>query len=475
MKKLLLLFGSAIFTITSISQATIANQSFENWEDIVVHDSLEYWATSTDQYQEQGVLDINNSYQITPGYLSPTAIHLETVLWYDNGIGMNDTIFGFAVNDNADNGNFVGFPYSDTVNYFSCWYKSGIVAGDQGIILIELSKNDIVYSTTTFPIVGNQPAWTLLVVPLVGGAAQAPDSVFIGLVSSEPFTPGVAEPGSWLEIDEMEFTYFGGTVTPAPIPNNSFENWIAETISQPQDWFSFDPIMYNTTGQLYVTESSTAAHLTSSAQIETTFENIMFNIPSLLSNGYFIVGDDSLIGGSPFTAQPAQFTGEFQYSPVFNDTAWVYVDFWNATSGLHVQGVDTMLTSAAWSTFTIDLTFTEAPDSVLVAFFSGDNIGSTLLVDHLQFLGGDVSVDANKMNQSNLILFPNPANSSTTIFYQQADLINVLDLSGKLLTQYSNLIGNKLELNTEEFENGVYIIQLINNGKVETEKLIIQH
>ena len=475
MKKLLLLFGLGFLSLTSFSQATISNQSFEAWEDITVHDSLEFWATSTEQYQEQGVLNINNSYQITPGYLSASAIHLETILWYDNGIGMNDTVLGFAVNNNVDNDNFIGFPYSDTVDYFTCWYKCDIVAGDQGIILIELSNNNVVYSSTTYPIVGNQNTWTLLDIPLLGASTMEPDSVFIGLVSSEPFTAGVAEPGSWLEIDEMSFSFLAGSVIPSPIPNHSFENWITETISQPESWFSFDPIMYNTTGQLYVTESSTASHLTSSVQIETTFENILADIPSLLTNGYFMFGLDSLIGGTPFTAQPAQFTGEFQYSPVFTDTAWVYVDFWNSTSGLHVEGIDTMLTSASWSTFTIDLTFTEAPDSVLVVFYSGDNIGSTLLVDHLQLLGGDVSIDANTVTQTNLIVYPNPTNSSTTILFQHADVINVLDLNGKLLNQYSNLIGNKLDLNTEEFENGVYFIQSINQGKVETKKLIVQH
>jgi len=475
MKKIILLFGAGILNLTAFSQATIANQSFENWENIVVKDSLDYWQTSTQELQEQGIFDISNSYLITPGYSSPSAIHLETILWFDSGTGMNDTLFGYAINENTNNSNFLGFPYTDTVDFFSCWYKCGIVPGDQGLIVIELSKNNVAYSSTTYPIVGNQSSWTLLNIPLLGGSSEEPDSVFIGLVSSEPFTAGVAEPGSWLEIDEMYFDFLAGSVTPSSIPNNSFEDWTTTTINQPQDWTSFDPQTYNTTNTVYVTQSATASHLLSSVQIETTFENILFDIPSIITNGYFDNGGDSLIGGSPFYAQPAQVTGEYQYSPVFNDTAWVYVDFWNSTSGLHVEGIDTMLTSATWSTFSMDITFTEAPDSVLIVFFSGVNIGSTLLIDHLQFVGGDVSVDENQMNKTNLVVYPNPVNSAATILFHQADAINILDLSGKLIAQFSNPVGNKLELNTSEFQNGIYLIQLINNGKVETKKLVVQH
>jgi len=475
MKKTLLLLGAGIISFTSNAQSTISNQSFESWQNIVVKDSLDEWMTSTLQYQMQGIMDVNNAYKITPGYATVSAIHLETVLWYDQGAGMNDTLFGYAIKNAAGGSGFDGFPYSDTVDVFKCWYKCGIVGGDQGIIIIELSNNGIVYSSTTYPIVGSVGTWTQLTIPLINGATEVPDSVFVGFASSDPFNPGVAAPGSWLEVDELSFEFLSGSTVPAAIPNNSFENWTTETISQPQSWYSFDPIMFNTTGQVYVTQSATASHLSSSAQIETTFENIMYNIPSLLTNGFYIIGNDSLMGGSPFNAQPAQFTGDFQYSGIFSDTAWVYVKFWNSGTGFLLEAMDTLLDAASWTTFSIDLTFTEAPDSVLVLFFSGNNIGSTLLVDHLQFVGGDVSTPEFTANAANLVVYPNPSNDQATILFQNADVINVMDLNGKLISQITNFPGNKIDLNTSDWENGIYIIQLINDGKVEAKKLTVQH
>ena len=64
MRKLLLLFGASILSLASFSQATISNQSFEDWENITVKDSLDYWATSTQQYQQMGVIDLNNSFPV---------------------------------------------------------------------------------------------------------------------------------------------------------------------------------------------------------------------------------------------------------------------------------------------------------------------------------------------------------------------------------------------------------------------------
>ena len=452
-------------------QATIPNQSFELWEDIVVLDSLDYWYTSTLQAQQDGQIDAITAYETNNAYLGASALHLETILWYDAGAGMNDTIFGYAVNNTVNGSDFVGFPYSDTVDVFSCWYKCGIQPGDQGLIVVELSKNNVPYSTTTYPITGNVGTWTQLNIPLISGSTEEPDSVFIGFVSSDPFTPGVPKPGSWLEVDALSFNFVAGSVTPGPIPNNSFENWTREMLEQPQYWFSFDPMFYTTLGQEYVSKSTTAMNGSYSMRVESTIENMFYGVPSLVTNGWYDAVLDSIVGGDAFNAQPAQVTGMYQYMSVFSDTAYFIADFWNSTSGIHVIEYDTLLHNTSWTPFAVDLTFAEAPDSVQITFFAGTNGGSFLLVDNLQFVGGDVNVDEN--NKLVFSIFPNPANDFIQITISENSVVNIFDFNGKLI--YQNSTSQNLMVPIKDWNNGIYVIQVIENGRATAKKLVVQH
>src|SRR5687768_12883451 len=117
MKKPLLLSAAGLFGVHSFSQATISNSSFETWGNVVVKDSLDDWNTSTVQYQNQGILDVTNASAV-PGYLGGTALHLETILWTDPGTGLDDTLFGYSILGNANGPDFLGIPYTDTVDVF---------------------------------------------------------------------------------------------------------------------------------------------------------------------------------------------------------------------------------------------------------------------------------------------------------------------------------------------------------------------
>lgn len=472
MKKSILLIAIALCNLLVHAQSSVANNSFENWYNLGVKDSLDYWSTSTQQYQSNGWLDVNNAYEISAAHSGSKAIHLETILHYDAGVGQDDTLFGYVVKQVADGNGFTGFPYSDTVNIFKCWYKCGIVAGDQAMVIIELSNSGSVFSSTSFPVTGNVGTWTQLSIPL-NTVTDVPDSVFIGVASSDPFNPGVAKPGSWIELDDFSFEFASGSTVPSALPNNSFETWTYETIEQPTAWFSFDQMLYPQTQNAYVTKSSTASSGSYSIQIETTFENLLLSVPSIATNGFFDPALDSVVGGTPFIAQPAQMSGMYQFNASLTDTAWVYVDFWNATSGLHNMYIDTLLDASAWTPWNIDLTFTEAPDSVLIYFWGGQNLGSTLLVDAIQFTGGDVSVSENISEVFKI--YPNPANQEVTVLFDKADIIRIFNAAGVLVESYNVNQNNMKTISTANYENGVYLIQLIDQGKVSVEKLIVEH
>lgn len=474
MNKFLTLFLVISAYIAGYSQATVSNAGFENWSDKVIKDSVEEWMTSSLQFQYQGI-DLNNSYQVSPGSAGNYGIHIETVLWYNQGAGQNDTVFGFIIKNDVPNGQFVGFPYSDTVDTFSGWYKSDVQPGDTAIAIVQLSKNGSVYSMNVYKFYGTQSTWTQFSFPLMNGATEEPDSVFVGFASSDPFTPGIAEPGSWLEIDDISFEFNSGSMTaPSAIPNQSFENLFQETIEVPDDWWSFDPIVYNMFGSVAVTKSTDAAAGTYSMKIENTFDYASNSIPALVTNGYFELGSGTIMGGAPFIAQPAQFSGQYKYNPSLSDTAAVMLEMWNAGSGMLVQEFDTLLSASTWSPFSINLSFTEAPDSVRITFFAGENFGSVLLIDDIQFTGGDVNVEEN----SPIIewtYYPNPASEIVTVKFDEASEIEIVDISGKTIYWNNNLNSNSVDISTTEWNNGVYFIRMNNNGKVETKKLIVRH
>ncbi len=73
---------------------------------------------------------------------------------------------------------------------------------------------------------------------------------------------------------------------------------------------------------------------------------------------------------------------------------------------------------------------------------------------------------------SKLHIYPNPANSSVTITATEADRVVFSDISGRVV--YEKAISNKITINTEEFENGIYFLSLLKNNIIlSTEKLIV--
>lgn len=73
-------------------------------------------------------------------------------------------------------------------------------------------------------------------------------------------------------------------------------------------------------------------------------------------------------------------------------------------------------------------------------------------------------------------IFPNPAGDKVEIQHSFSGNVQVqlTDLNGKILLN-QGFVSNKFQLDTTHFPNGIYLVKLIQNGKISTEKLIIQH
>ena len=84
-------------------------------------------------------------------------------------------------------------------------------------------------------------------------------------------------------------------------------------------------------------------------------------------------------------------------------------------------------------------------------------------------------------NTIGMAVYPNPANTSTTISFnlsnEQNTVVNVTDLTGKQV--YSQNLGSvngaqKVSIDTENLTSGVYMVNVIVDGAVSTQKLVVR-
>ena len=460
-----LLFGLILLSSIGFTQSTINNQGFENWEQIVVKDSIEHWKTSTQQYQSSGAT-VNNAYQVGNAQDGNKAIHVETII---HDINNNDTLIGFITQLNADD-DFLGFPYTDMVTNLKGWYKCNNIATDTAKALIILKKNGVIYSQSVYKFTGVVSTWTQFDLPLNNGNVMSPDSVFIGFVSSNFEIDNYKEPGNWLEIDNIWFEN-GGNAT-SVIPGNSFENLIQESIEQPIDFWTFDYALYNMSSNIQnITKSSDAAQGNSSMRIEKFQANEDTGILALITNGNYSF-QNGLNSGTPFNAQPTDYSFQYKYSVATQDTAIALINFFKNGITMNLDSAVQLLPTNVWTTTNISITLSQAPDSVRVTFFVGDSIGSVLLIDDIKFLGGDVGIENN--NNSNWTIYPNPANTEINIKDLSNSTISIVDISGKSIYLSNNTM-DLVTVPTENWTNGIYFISIQKNNSVETKKIIIKH
>lgn len=182
------------------------------------------------------------------------------------------------------------------------------------------------------------------------------------------------------------------------IPNNDFEYW--ETISnyeEPVDWNTPNPFTASL-GVITVSKSTDSYSGNYSAKLES--KNIIFvgTIPGFLTLGDFEVNiatqEYSITGGVPFTERPAQFTGNFKYSPNSGDQAMMAILLLKHNPGGNPDtigyGAKIVTNSvSSWTEFTSDIIYFsgEEPDTMNILILSSAQLnpvaGSKLFVDNL--------------------------------------------------------------------------------------------
>jgi hypothetical protein len=83
-----------------------------------------------------------------------------------------------------------------------------------------------------------------------------------------------------------------------------------------------------------------------------------------------------------------------------------------------------------------------------------------------------VSIEA-----QNITLYPNPASNQLWLKADKADnyAVKIFDIQGKLAAQYSFNAADLINISTNDFSNGMYLLQISNTNTSFTRRFIIQH
>jgi len=119
---------------------------------------------------------------------------------------------------------------------------------------------------------------------------------------------------------------------------------------------------------------------------------------------------------------------------------------------------------------------------VIPTGFGGSANGNNIFSKEL--LSGVGINEANGNNIATMALYPNPSNGSdvtillATTEISQTPVLHIYDVNGKLIRemQLDNTMNNQMNvfhLNTEDFESGLYLVNLTINGSQANQKLII--
>ncbi|QQS28691.1 MAG: T9SS type A sorting domain-containing protein [Sphingobacteriales bacterium] len=135
-----------------------------------------------------------------------------------------------------------------------------------------------------------------------------------------------------------------------------------------------------------------------------------------------------------------------------------------------------------WRTEYIELLPYQAFRNVIIRFKQIRGAGNNLYIDNFLIRDGVVGIEEMAVkNESQLLIYPNPASSEALLVFQAehagSAVISMTDLSGKtLLVQETNLITgfNQLSLNVQDFAEGIYLIHLVQENQLTaTQKLAI--
>lgn len=461
MKRLLLLAGIAASCGVFAQQPL--NPDFENWTIQTLYEEVDSMVSTNNQMYLQ--TQTSNVKKVTSGFHGTYAAELTTIAT------TSDTTFGgLFIGTPGPGGISGGIPYTGQPDSISAYVKYNIQPGDTGIIIIGFKKNGTLLGFPGTYVLGTQTSWERISFATNLPPAPAPDTMFAIIISSKFDAPRY--PGSMLTIDSITLMN-----TSQPFPNNSFEDWTAVNIEEPDDWFSIN-VMTAPNGPYPVVKSTDSYSGTYSCQID----NILTpwgDTLGFITNGR--LGANGPEGGMATWMNPAKVTGYYKYAPVGSDTALgMAISYKNQVA---VDSNQVLLpATSVWTYFEMPLAYNGWPisDTLNIAFAAGnpdDNysrIGSRLMVDSINVVYHPAGIDL-PGNQLAHSLYPNPMKDigilEVVLAGASYDLV-IRDVSGKTVIKEVNITDSRHVIDASNLEYGVYSYTIQSNGQLTTGKLI---
>lgn len=460
MNKIYITFLTLFAGLSTFAQnGQIQNGGFENWSTETIYDDLIDWTTSNSD-EWQGVAATNQSTDAQDGTYS---VELSS----ETGPS-GDTIFGYVLHGTiGPSGPDGGIPYTDNVDEVRFQYKSDMPLGDTLYLLTIRFNLGVQVGMSLSPAAyGTNAAWTQGSVAL---PVNTQDELFIGFVIGDPFGSVKPTPGAWARIDNVEM--FNASAQMTDLPDQSFENWTSTSIENPDDWYTINDQLVGV-GIQNATKTTDANTGSFAIELSTIYNPDWDDT----IGGFVSIGAiDMNAMGSPFSAipynaSPTNFEYAYKYSGANGDlSGGVLIELYN--SGIGIGGGFVPVTDqASYFTGSLPLSYIGTPDSLVFMAYSGDSLGSVLLLDDLAFTGGDVGID--EFSKMNISIYPNPAKDVVMVKAEGSYTYRIIDLAGNLVNASEEADGVQV-IDIQPLESGSYFVQISNGISTESHKLIV--
>jgi len=171
----------------------------------------------------------------------------------------------------------------------------------------------------------------------------------------------------------------------------------------------------------------------------------------------------------PYNATPTGFNGYYKYTGSNGDFGALQIVF--LKNGNPVGSItETLINQSTYTAFSSPIILLDTPDSLVILSSSGNNPGSTLLLDDLTFTGGNVGLE--EFATMNVSMYPNPATQVVYIKGQGTYTYEIMDLTGKIVMNETNL-SSATAVNIEQLQSGSYLVRIVSNGASSTQTLVI--
>ena len=463
--------------IMASGQTYIPNGNFETWTSGTYSIPQNYpYGSSSEKISSFLKNSISfNIVKSTSSYAGDFAVQLSTVL-----VG-SDTVTGYFLNTSPNDGSpstwHGGFPYTQKPTGIRGYYKYNVASADSALIIVIFSKSGSNIGTYTKKIGGVHSSYTLFDFTFSPALTQTPDSVIFAAASSYTVMSSTGSHiGSTLVLDSVSFT--GVTSQPTNF-NGDFETWVDSTTYVPSSWY-----LENGNQSITGVHKTTTAYKGSAAVELKTYLGQMNNHkaarPGYISTGYYTDncnGNCVEHGGFPFTNQIDTLAFYYKYAPSGKDSAVVNVNFKKNGSNVYGSGV-ILHAASSWTYKEIPFNIGQSPDSVIVdiqSSYYADSlvsfVGSTLIVDNVQFKSQPLAAIFNVKADNSINIYPNPTSDAIQVTgINGKATIQVTDINGKVFLTKQVTSIETVSLST--LPQGVYLVKITTDNGVVQRKIV---